>query len=192
MDDMIQAIVSAVIAYVVPVILKQFLPPAKVQDSLPVLPWCVAGFVGGALGGIASGMVALAGVGGVGGIGNWAAFGTCIGLFQWFALRGYRPVGGWFVLASALGWLIFPVGGAFGWMVSGAAVGLLQYLGLTNYKGSGWWIIGNVIAWPLAGVAGLAVMSAFSDPFLPWIMGGGAAALVGAVVLLFPLSRLKE
>lgn len=190
--DIVNAIVSAVIAYVVPAALKGLLPPAKIQENLPVLPWCVAGFVGGALGGIASGTVAILGIGGMGGIGNWTAFGTCIGLFQWFVLRSYRPVGSWFVLASALGWLIFPVGGAFGWVVSGFAVGLLQYLGLTNYKGSAWWIIGNIIAWPIAGTVGLIAVSMFSDPFLPWIVGGGAATLTGAIILLFPLSRLQE
>lgn len=53
-EDVVTAIISAVIAFVVPTALKQFWPEPEQVDALPWLKWCVAGFVGGALGGIVS------------------------------------------------------------------------------------------------------------------------------------------
>jgi hypothetical protein len=101
-EDILKMIVSAVIGVVVPAALKQFLPEPKPVTSLPWFKWCVAGFVGGALGGLGSGIATLTGAG-LAGIGNWAIFGVSIGLLQWLALRGYRTVGTWFVLSSMVG-----------------------------------------------------------------------------------------
>ena len=190
MEDIIIAVVSAVIAFVVPAALKQFWPEPQQVDSLPWLKWCVAGFVGGALGGIASGAMGSVG----GGIGNWAAFGVSIGLMQWFALRGYRTVGIWFIFASMLGWILYLVGGPqVGWIVAGVSVGLMQYLGLAQWKGAPWWIVGNALAWPVAGAvgygAGLSLLGA--NVMLAWIVGWGIVGLVGAALLLWPLSRLQ-
>jgi len=50
-DEIIKAIISAIIAFTVPTALKQFWPETEQVDSLPWFKWCVAGFVGGALGG---------------------------------------------------------------------------------------------------------------------------------------------
>jgi len=188
--EIIKTIVSAIVAIVVPAVLKQFWPEPTQDVTLPGFKWCVAGFVGGALGGIASGAIGAAG----GGIGNWAIFGMAIGLLQWFVLRSYRPVAWFFVFASVLGWMLFMLGGAWGWVVSGVAVGLLQYLGLTKWKGAGWWILGNIIAWPVAGWIGILIgmMLLGWNPFLAWIIGWGVVGLVGAVILLAPLSQLKE
>jgi hypothetical protein len=189
-DEIIKAVISAVIAIVVPSVLKQFLPKITTDKTLPWFKWCVAGFVGGALGGIASGTMGLVG----GGIGNWAAFGVAIGLLQWFVLRSYRPVEMWFVFASLVGWMLFILGGEWGWIVSGVAVGLLQYLGLTKWQGAGWWILGNTLAWPIAGKVGIAVglLLIGLNPILAWIIGWGVVGLVGAFILIVPLSRLKE
>ena len=188
-NEILKTVISAVIAVVVPAALKQFLPEAKREETLPWFQWCVAGFVGGALGGIASGAIGVVGEG----IGNWASFGVAIGLLQWFVLRSYRPVAFWFVLASLIGWMLFILGGAWGWIVSGVAIGLLQYLGLTQWKGAGWWIPGNIIAWPIAGLVGIAVGTPLmgSNPFLAWIIGWGVVGLVGAMILIVPLSQLK-
>jgi hypothetical protein len=190
MDRILKAIVSAAVGYLVPVILKQFLPEPEKVESLPWLKWIVAGFVGGALGSIVSGAMGLV----LAGVGNWAAFGTAIGLMQWFALRGYRDVGGWFVFSSAVGWMIFNVGGPFGWVICGIFVGLMQYLGLTRYKGAGWWIVGNAVAWPVAGWVGIIVGMAFipSNPILAWIAGWGVVGMMGAIILLFPLKLTAE
>jgi hypothetical protein len=153
----------------------------------------VAGFVGGALGGIASALLGPIGWSAAG-IGNWAVFGVAIGLFQWLALRGYRSVGTWFVVASTLGWMLFLLGGAWGWVVAGVAVGLMQYFSLTPWKGAGWWIVANPIAWLVAGWAGIAVGTPLlgSNPALAWVAGWGVVGLVGAIILLLPLSRLAE
>jgi hypothetical protein len=193
MEDIIKAIIGAIIGVVVPAALKQFLPEPKQETSLPWFKWCVAGFVGGALGGLASGLLGFIGAG-AGGFGNWAVFGAAIGLLQWYALRGYREVGIWFVLASVIAWTLFNLGGAWGWAVSGLAVGLLQYLSLTNWKGAGWWILGNPIAWPIAGGVGLLIGMPLmpANPALGWIIGWGVAGLAGAVILLLPLSRLAD
>lgn len=189
-DEIIKAVISGVVAMVVPSVLKQFWPETTQDETAPWFKWCVAGFVGGALGGIASGVIGAAG----GGLGNWAIFGVSIGLLQWFVLRSYRPVEMWFVFASLVGWMLFILGGTWGWVVSGAAVGLLQYLGLTKWKGAGWWILGNILAWPIAGWVGIAVGMPLMglNPVLAWIIGWGVVGLVGALILVAPLSLLKE
>jgi hypothetical protein len=196
-DEMVTAIVSAAIAVIVPSALKQFWPEAEPTESVPWFSWLVAGFVGGALGGAASGAMGLA----WGGIGNWAAFGAAIGLMQWVALRGYRPVGTWFVVASAFGWTTFVLGARlttgpdpwWGWIVAGAAVGILQSLSLARWRGAFWWIPANVIAWPIAGTLGIIVGTPLRKdaPVLAWILGWGVVGLVGAVILLAPLTQLK-
>jgi hypothetical protein len=189
-DEIIKAIISAIIAFTVPIALKQFWPETEQVDSLPWFKWCVAGLVGGALGGIAGGAMELVEAGG-----HWPVFGVAIGLLQWFALRGYRSVGTWFVFASMLGWMLWFLGGpSWGWVVSGVAVGIMQYLSLAKWKGAGWWILANPIAWPIAGWAGIAVATPLfgSKPVLAWIIGWGVVGLVGATMLTVPLSRLTE
>lgn len=193
-EDIIKWVASAIIGFVVPAALKVFWPkePDSVE-SLPWFAWCVAGFVGGALGGLASGILGITGTG-LGGFGNWAIFGMAIGLFQWFALRGYRSVGIWFILASLIGWTLFMLGGAWGWVVSGLAVGILQSLSLTSYRRPFLWIIANPIVWPIAGWAGIAAGTPLVslNPVLAWIVGWGVVGFVGAILLLLPLGLIKE
>ncbi len=201
-DDVLKSIISAVIALVVPAALKGFLPEGEKDSTLPWLKWLVAGFVGGALGGLASGLFSLMGLSAANpsvttllstGLGNWAVFGVALGSLQWIALRGYRPVGTWFIFASMLGWMLFVLGGAWGWIVSGIAIGLLQYLALTKWQGAFWWIIANAIAWLIAGWAGIIVGTLIlaANPILAWIVGWGVVGLVGAIILLAPLGQLK-
>jgi hypothetical protein len=192
-EEIVRAIVSAAIAVIVPSVLNQFWPEAEPTESVPWFSWSVPGFVGGSLGGIASGALGPAGAG----IGNWAAFGAALGLLQWVALRGYRPVGIWFVFASALGWTMVVLGGGlgegWGWIVAGAAVGILQSLSLARWDGAIWWIPANAIAWLIAGWAGITVGTPLvhDTPVLAWIVGWGVVGLVGGVILLAPLSQLK-
>ncbi|MFP3897192.1 MAG: hypothetical protein ACLFV5_10215 [Anaerolineales bacterium] len=54
------------------------------MGSLPCLKWCMAGAVGGLLGGPINLAVGPMGAG----VGNWAILGVSLGLFQWLALRG--------------------------------------------------------------------------------------------------------
>jgi hypothetical protein len=114
---------------------------------------------------------------------------------QWFALRGYRSVGMWFIFAGMLGWMLFVLGGfQGGWIVAGVAVGLMQYLSLTRWKGAAWWIVTNPIVWPIAGAVGYGVglLLIGSNPMLAWVVGWGVVGLVGAALLMWPLSRLQE
>lgn len=192
-EELVTTIVSAAIAVIVPSAIKQFWPEPEPSDSVPWLTWAVGGFVGGALGGLLSGILGAAGAG----VGNWAAFGMAIGLMQWFALRGYRPVGIWFIVASTLGWTFFtlggPLGSIWGWIIAGAAVGILQSLSLGHGTSAVWWIVVNPIAWVLAGWAGIVVGTPLmqATPVLGWIVGWGVAGLVGALILIVPLTRLQ-
>jgi hypothetical protein len=98
-----------------------------------------------------------------------------------------------------LGWTIAMYGqiwagltGAF--IVAGIAVGLLQFFSMTKYTGAGWWFLGNLIAWPIAGTVGFfvgAVVTPMIGFELAWIVGWGVVGLVGAIILIVPLSRLK-
>lgn len=189
--DILQTLISAAIGYGVPKALDSFINPPTRISVLPWLKWCMAGFVGGALGGFVSALLGVTGLSAAG-LGNWSAFGACLGIFQWFALRGYRDVGSWFVLASAIGWMLFMVGGAFGWIVAGVAVGLMQYLVLATWKGAYWWILGNLIAWPIAGWVGILVGTPLLavNPALAWVAVWGVVGLVGAIILLAPLTQL--
>ncbi|MBN1584683.1 MAG: hypothetical protein JXA89_28510 [Anaerolineae bacterium] len=202
-SDILQTIISAAIAYLVPEFLKDVLPRRARVTSLPWVEWCAAGLVGGALAGLINRMVGPL----EDGIGNWAVFGAAIGLAQWFALRGYRDVGMWFVLSSTVGWIFFLLQGCIaasaaregvrfeleGWVAAGAAVGLLQFVGLRKWKQAGWWIPGNIIAWPIAGWAGTTVVALLSKPnrTLAEVVSNAVTSLVGAIILLAPLSRLK-
>lgn len=187
-NEIIKAVISGVIAFTVPVFLKKLLPEPEKVTTLPWLKWCVAGFIGGVLGAVASFFIGPEGKG----FGNWAAYGTAIGLFQWLALRGYRKVGTWFVLASMIGWIFAMIGGYLGLIAVGIAVGLLQYMGLTKYKGAFWWIIFNPIAWFVSGSICLQLHGALINThlILGTLLEFGLGGLLGTAILLFPLSRL--
>ena len=192
MDEISKAIVSAVIAYLVPRALggigKTFTPTGSRERTLPWVPWLIASFIGGALGGTFSGAI------GDQGFGNWAVFGAALGIMQWFALRAYLPVGGWWALASAVGWSFAPLFGdnPFGGFFVGLAIGALQIIGL-KAKGQGWWIIGNALAWGLTGFITLFLIEPIGSAFgfvLGWIIGWGMVGAIGASLLQLPLSRL--
>jgi hypothetical protein len=197
-EEILAAVGSAVIAFIVPRILKQAEKEILADDAVPWFGWVMAGLIGGAVGGIASGLLGMFALG-LEGFGNWAAFGAALGLAQWFALGNYRPMGAWFPVASTLGWMIARIGeisggltGAF--IVAGIAVGLLQFFSMTKYAGSGWWFFGNLIGWPIAGAVGFfvgAVITPMIGFELAWIVGWGVVGLVGAIILIAPLSRLK-
>lgn len=191
METIIESIISVIIGIVTPQVLKNLLGDPDPVESLPWLKWSVANFVGGALSGVANLIVGLWGYG----VGNWAIVGVSLGIAQWYAFRGYRgyhSVNTWFVLASAIGWMLFNLGG---WIVAGVAVGLMQYLSLTRYKGAGWWILGNAIAWPIAGWIATAIvvptLGGLEFP-LALVVLGGITGLLGAVLLLWPLSQLTQ
>ncbi|RLD06052.1 MAG: hypothetical protein DRI56_08645 [Chloroflexota bacterium] len=190
-EQIIKSVVSAIIAFVIPTALKKFWPETEKVEKLPWLKWCIAGFIGGALGGIGSGLMAPTPEG----IGNWAVYGAALGIFQWYALRGYRSVGVWFIFASMLGWMLFPFGGpVWGWVVAGLFIGVFQSLTLSGTKNVFWWIPANIIAWALAGLVGYQVglLIIGTNPVLAWVIGWGVVGLVGNIILLYPLKMLKE
>jgi hypothetical protein len=183
---------SAVIAFVVPKALgsisKTFTPAGGSDKSLPWVQWLIACFIGGALGGAVSGAI------GNQGFGNWAVYGAAIGIMQWFALRAYLPVGGWWAVASALGWASAPFFAftPLGGFLVGLAIGILQVIGL-KAKGLGWWIGGNAVAWGIAGLLLPLLVGPVGSAFgfvLGWIIGWGIIATIGALLLLLPLARL--
>ena len=192
--DILKAVVSAVIAYTVPKILAKAGKTIDPDAQVPWLSWSIAGLIGGAAGGIASGLFGMFDLG-LEGFGNWAGYGAALGLAQWFVLHNYREVGAWWPVASTLGWMAFNFGGPWGgWVVAGLLIGLLQYISLQKYKGAGGWIFANLIAWPIAGgigyLVGLAVL-----PFsfeLAWVIGWGIVGLAGNILLIAPLGRLSS
>ena len=195
MKEFLMMIASAVVAYTIPKLLESIegaLTPARTDKlPLPWFQWLLACLIGGVLGG---GISAVMGPQGQANFGNWAAFGACLGIMQWFALRSYLPVGGWWALASALGWGTYVIAGnnPIGWSIAGLMVGILQILGL-KVTGKGWWIGGNLIAWTLVALIGLALWGPINNTFGPalgWLTAWGLAALIAGVVLLLPLSRL--
>ena len=193
MDELTKMIVSAVVAYIVPKALgglgKTFTPTGSSERTLPVTQWLIASFIGGAFGG------ALSGAMGDQGAGNWAVYGAAIGIMQWFALRAYLPVGGWWAVASALGWssaALFP-GNPLGGFFVGLAIGILQIIGL-KAKGIGWWVGGNALAWGLAAILLPLLVEPVGSAFgfaLGWIVGWGIIATIGAGILLFFLAPLE-
>lgn len=194
-SDVLKLVVGVVVTYLLQYILKKILPPVEKSGGLQWFKWIIAGFLGGALGGLLSGLITVT-FGGVPAA-NWAAFGGSIGLAQWLALRSYRPVGGWFVVASAIGWAIFPIippSPVTGWVAVGLVVGLLQYFSLRNYGRAYWWIVANPIVWLIATSIAILVASPIfgKDPIWGWIIGWGIVGLVGSCLLLVPLGFLRK
>ena len=78
MNELIEMIASAVIAYIVPKALgsvgKAFTPAGGGERNLPWVQWLIACFIGGAFGGALSGAI------GNQGFGNWAVYGAAIGI----------------------------------------------------------------------------------------------------------------
>lgn len=192
MDELTKMVASAVVAYIIPKALsgigKTFTPAGSNERSLPWVQWLIASFIGGAFGG------ALSGAMGDQGFGNWAVYGATIGIMQWLALRAYLPIGGWWAVASALGWAVTPFfyGNPLGGFFVGLIIGILQIIGL-NVKGVGWWIGGNALAWGVAAILLPMLVEPIGSAFgfiLGWIVGWGIIATIGAALLLLPLARL--
>ena len=193
MDELTKMIASAVVAYIVPKALsgigKTFTPTDSSERKLPWVQWLIASFIGGAFGGALSGAI------GNQGFGNWAVYGAAIGIMQWFALRAYLPVGGWWAVASALGWATASLfaGNPLGGFFVGLTIGILQIIGL-NAKGLGWWIGGNALAWGVAAILLPLLIEPVGSTFgfiLGWMIGWGIIATIGAALLLLPLARLE-
>ena len=172
------------------------------------LRWLIASIVGSGIGvllwlGIGAGMEA-AGIGSQS-MASWvlfpvvigAAFGTPFGIAQWIILRRYIRRAGWWVLATALGYVIvfllgasfFPQGDTIELeptqqvllgTVLGAAISvpgaLLQWLLVLwrQFPKAGWWILISVASWTLG----------FAISFALRLILGGLTFIAGPVVAL--------
>ena len=191
LEYFLKTLISAVVAYLTPKALSKLGHTLESREfsrkgTLPVLPWLLAGAIGGAAGSAFS-----AAMGNQGAM-NWAAYGAALGIMQWLVLRNWLPVGAWWALASALGWATFPFIPNVGSAVVGLSVGVLQIIGL-KANGKGWWVAGNLVAWILTGFAAILVASpigAIFGPVAGWLIGWGLIGFLGFLLLLFPLSKL--
>ncbi|MBN1303706.1 MAG: hypothetical protein JXA13_04660 [Anaerolineales bacterium] len=85
---------------------------------------------------------------------------------QWFAPRGYLPLGGWWALASAIGWTAYILGGGspIGRPIASLMSGILQTIGLKAAR-KGWWIDGSLVAWTVGGLMGFVLVEPIFDTF---------------------------
>ena len=130
----------------------------------------------------------------------WPTFALVNGLWQYYLLRRYLPGIGWWIGATALGWLLALFGTRFLYtasmattlgvnsilfelvniLLSGGAIGLAQWLVLRQrVPHSAWWILANLIGWGFS-----AVFSSWLDL---WVLA--APALVTVIAWWFLLDR---
>jgi len=124
----------------------------------------------------------------------FALAGALVGGAQWLVLRGQIPRAGWWVLATAGGWmagylwsyLLFPPGGGTAgfaevltpWLLNGLATGLCQWLLLRHfYQRSSLWVATAGLAmvigttgWLLGGTFGGAFLWLAAGAFSGWIL----------------------
>jgi hypothetical protein len=190
LDNVIKTIIGGVIAYYLPKLLKA---TDVTETRTPWFAWVVASFIGGAIGGTASALLGSTFLS-LAGFGNWAIFGACLGIAQQTAIKKYVPATSWWAVASTVGWALYPLGQIWAPVLVGFALGVLQALTLPNVSGKSWWIGGNLVIWPLVTIIGLTifgpVMGALG-PVLGWIVIWGLAGMLGAILLIYPLSQLS-
>jgi hypothetical protein len=126
----------------------------------------------------------------------FALAGAIVGAAQWLVLRGQIQRAGWWILATAGGWmagylwsfLLFPATSGttatfaeviFPWLLNGLATGLCQWLILRHfYHRSSLWVATAALSMVI-GTTGWAVGGTFGGGFL-WLAAG---ALSGYVLL---------
>jgi hypothetical protein len=133
------------------------------------LPWVLATSIGWAVGGV----VLLALIGSLGDtLGNVAGdttLGLLVGIGQWLVLRQWLDKAGWWILASAGGWLLGasllvlqgPLGENMGGLIATIGLGLipgtLQWLLLRQQVArAGWWVLASTVLTFVALLAGVA------------------------------------
>lgn len=143
----------------------------------------------------------------------WFLFmsGLIVGVAQWVVLRYYIPHAGWWVLASAFGWVlgIFVSLGtktyllkptAIHYFVIFALLGVAQWLVLrchTQY--AGWWVLVSAISGAAFEVVGSAVPAHLINIALPYVKDttlpygaswAGSGAVTGTMLVFLLQSRV--
>jgi hypothetical protein len=209
--ELIQAIIGAIIAWVVPKLLDHLLAKGKQEKdtkadwaaAFPWIRWCVAHTIAGGAGGFLSAVLGVAGMNTPGGVGNWTVFGVVIGITQWIILKRYGNFGPFWAVASALGWSVWSIfqaaqaPGYLGWSAVGLVVGILQWIILRRERDRAYlWVPANILAWLVAGTLGFAVgmglLSARVHFATAWVMGWSAVGLFGSVILGWALGRMPK
>lgn len=112
------------------------------------------------------------------------AGGASVGVLQWLVLRRHLSQSEWWILASAVGWVVGRIGASWarfphsaGWCI-GASLGILQWLFLRRkVLRSGWWIPASTVAWGLGWAGGAAVSRAVSSEVRSAAAGAAGEAL---------------
>ncbi len=208
---LIQAVIGAIIAWIVPKLLDHLLAKEKRESgaeadlvsAFPWVRWCVAHTIAGGVGGFLSGALGATGLNTPGGVGNWTIFGVAIGIAQWIVLKRYNNFGPFWAVASALGWSVWSIfqvaqaPGYLGWSAVGLAVGILQWVVLRRERDRAYfWVPANIMAWLVAGTLGFAVgmgLLSAQVPFAPaWVVGWSAVGLFGSIILGWVLGRMPN
>ncbi|OZG72617.1 hypothetical protein BTA51_13895 [Hahella sp. CCB-MM4] len=209
--ELIQAVIGAIIAWIVPKLLDHLLAKGKQESgagtdlvsAFPWTRWCVAHTIAGGVGGFLSGVLGLIGLNTPGGVGNWSVFGVAIGIAQWIVLKRYNNFGPFWAVASALGWSVWSIfqaaqaPGYLGWSAVGFAVGILQWVVLRRERNRAYfWVPANVIAWLVAGTLGFAIgmglLSAQAPFSTAWVVGWSAVGLFGSIILGWSLRHMPN
>lgn len=200
MEKILETIISAVVAFFVPVFLKGLSKKTTSVSAFPWAKWIFAHFIGGALGGAISASMKGAVLGGAA---NWAAFGASLGIMQWIVVHRYIPVGIFWAMASTIGWSVFAFlqaarfPGQWAWLVIGVLVGILQWFCLVGRAGRAvWWIPINGVAWLVAGFfgfqAGLAILESTKNLLFSWVIGWAIVGGIGGLILGISMTSMSK
>ena len=127
-----------------------------------------------------------------------------LGIAQWLVLRRHVPQAGWWVLASAAGWLggfallyLFPKGvpgqatnyeaiALLFALALGASLGVMQWLVLRrHFAQAGWWVLASIVAW----VATLLVIGKSVDRLTDFIALAVVPPAITGLALIWLVRR---
>lgn len=135
----------------------------------------------------------------------FALAGAAAGLCQWFSLRSILPQAGWWILATAIGWMAgylstifispsesgdFPFAAVAltPWLAIGLFTGFAQWIFLQRrFRGAGWWVLATALAVVIG--AGGWIFGSICGGALSWAAAG---ALTGFLLLWLIQHPLKQ
>lgn len=131
--------------------------------------------------------------------------GAVAGLSQWFSLRSILPRAGWWILATAIGWMsgylstIFITPSESGdfpfaavaltpWLAIGLFTGFCQWIILRHrYQGAGWWVLVTAAAVVIG--AGGWIFGSICGGALSWAAAGALTGFLLLWLIQHPLNR---